>query len=107
VHRGGVGFVRYVKLCYTMGTPTKLLVHTRRNKMKSFKPTRKLVDQILDGNPLGNIFLINALQSYADQVIKYATYLDKHNIDSLEYVDPHALSRTAEEVVEYMDKHFK
>ena len=81
--------------------------YTQGNKMKSFKPTRKLVDQILDGNPLGNIFLINALQSYADQVIKYATYLDKHNIDSLEYVDPHALSRTAEEVVEYMDKHFK
>ena len=37
MHRGGVGFVRYVKLCYTMGTPTKLLVHTRRNKMGIFK----------------------------------------------------------------------
>ena len=75
--------------------------------MKSFKPTRKLINQLLDGNPMGNIFLVSALQSHADQVIKYANYLEKNNIDSKELINPHALARTAEEVVAYMDKHFK
>jgi|TARA_R110000803_G_scaffold34174_1_gene74753 hypothetical protein len=81
--------------------------YTKVNRMKPFKLTRDLVDQLLVGNPLGNVFLISALQQHADSVIKHSAYLKKNDIDSKELINPHALARTAEEVVKYMDKHFK
>ena len=74
--------------------------------MKNFKPTRKLVDTLLD-SPLGNIFLVTALQRYADSVIKYSAWLKDNDIESKEIVSPHALASTAEEFIANMDKHFK
>ena len=67
--------------------------------MKAFKPTRKIVDTLLD-NPLGNIFLINALHRYIDEVIKYASGLPEDAPQ--EIVSPQALARTAEELKIYM-----
>ena len=72
--------------------------------MKAFKPTRKVVDTLLD-NPLGNIFLINALHRYADEVIKYASGLPEDAPQ--EIVSPQALARTAEELKIYMNQTFK
>jgi len=99
-----VGFVLLDMLCYNTGMPTRLLVHTRRNKMKAYKPTRKVVDSLLD-DPLGNIFLVNALQRYADEVIKYATNLPEDAPQ--EIVSPQALARTAEKLKIYMNQTFK
>ena len=84
--------------------------------MKAYKPTRKLVDSLLDGNPLGNIFLVSALQRYADEVIKYEASLDMTDKDTVirsvevvgaSIISPQALARTAEEVIELMNTHFK
>jgi len=74
--------------------------------MKAFRPTRKLVNDLLDGNPMGNIFLVMALESYAHRAIKYSAYLKKHNINTKEIISPHALARTAEEVIANMGKLF-
>ena len=72
--------------------------------MKNFKPTRKLVDTLLD-SPLGNIFLVSALERYANEVIKYASSLPDDA--PREIVSPHALARTAEEFIADMNQTFK
>ena len=83
--------------------------------MKAYKPTRKVVDSLLN-DPLGNIFLVNALQRYADEVIKYAASLDMTDrataFRSVEVVggsliSPQALARTAEDLKIYMNQTFK
>ena len=78
--------------------------YTWELQMKAYKPTRKVVDTLLD-NPLGNIFLVNALQRYADEVIKYAANLPEDAPQ--EIVSPQALARTAEELKIYMNQTFK
>ena len=83
-----------------------MLVH-KEKQMKAYKPTRELVNSLLDGNPLGNIFLVTALEQHADAVIKYSAWLKKNDMKVKEIVNPHALARTAEEVKVLMDKHFK
>ena len=74
--------------------------------MKNFKPTRKLVDTLLD-SPLGNIFLVTALQQHADSVIKYSAWLKDNDIESKEIISPHALASTAEEFIADMNQTFK
>lgn len=101
--RGWVGFVLLDMFCYNIGTLTIKWVH-KEKQMKAYKPTRKVVDTLLD-NPLGNIFLVNALQRYADEVIKYASNLPDDAPQ--EIVSPQALARTAEELKIYMNQTFK
>ena len=103
VGRGWVGFALLDMFCYTYGMPTIKWVH-KEKQMKAYKPTRKVVDTLLD-NPLGNIFLVNALQRYADEVIKYASNLPDDAPQ--EIVSPQALARTAEELKIYMNQTFK
>jgi hypothetical protein len=103
VGRGWVGFVLLDMFCYNIGTLTIKWVH-KEKQMKAYKPTRKVVDTLLD-NPLGNIFLVNALQRYADEVIKYASNLPDDAPQ--EIVSPQALARTAEELKIYMNQTFK
>lgn len=100
-----MGFALLDMFCYTYGMPTIKWVHTEEIQMKAYGPTRKLVDQLLDGNPLGNIFLVNALQRYADEVIKYEASNPVDAPGSL--INTQALARVAEDVVEHMNVNFK
>lgn len=68
--------------------------------MKAYTPTRKIVDALLDGNPMGNVFLVNAIGRYADEVIKYEKSLTADAPGQL--ISPVALARTAVEARELM-----
>tara|TARA_R110002020_G_scaffold215868_1_gene423170 strand:- start:692 stop:946 length:255 start_codon:yes stop_codon:yes gene_type:complete len=75
-----------------------------RETEKSYDDTQEIVAYLLDGNPIGRVFLMTALQHYAKEVIEYVDNLPEDA--PITIIDPHALAREAEKVKELMDKHY-
>ena len=46
-----------------------------RETEKSYDDTQEIVAYLLDGNPIGRVFLMTALQHYAKEVIEYVDNL--------------------------------
>lgn len=82
----------------------KVNLRALRETEKSHDDTQEVVAYLLNGNPIGRIFLVTALQRYAKEVIEYVDNLPEDAPHT--YISPHALAREAEKVKELMDRHY-
>jgi len=82
----------------------KVNLRALRETEKSHDDTQEVVAYLLNGNPIGRIFLVTALQRYAKEVIEYVDNLPGDAPHT--FLSYHSLAREAEKVKELMDRHY-